>query len=50
MYKIMNDYTLAHYFLSIISYDLAKATELFTLFDSNNDTPGAIAKGSNSRK
>lgn len=44
MYKIMNDYTPAQYFLSIISYQVAGATERFLLFDSNNDTTGAIPK------
>lgn len=40
----MNDYTPAQYFLSIISYQVAGATERFLLFDSNNDTTGAIPK------
>lgn len=50
MYKIMNDYTLAHYFLSIISYHVSGATELFILSDSNNDATGAITQRNNSEK
>jgi len=45
----MNDYTLAHY-LSIISYHVTGAPEPFILFDSNNDTTGAITQRNNSKK
>lgn len=46
----MNDYTLAHYFLSITSYHVSGAMELFILSDSNNDATGAITQRNNSEK
>lgn len=50
MYKIMSGYTLACYFLSIIFHWLTRTTELFVLFDSNNDISGVTAQGNSREK
>lgn len=42
MHKIMSGFTLAHYFLSIISHHGTRTTQMFMFFDPDNDFPGAV--------